>query len=52
MIRDLIFSKYLDIYHLERYRHRLSMEGEPLYYYAIAGRKNDDIPAVLANKYI
>ncbi|MEJ2180727.1 MAG: methyltransferase domain-containing protein [Gammaproteobacteria bacterium] len=40
MIRELIFSKYLDIYHLERYRHRLSMEGEPLYYYAIAARKN------------
>jgi len=39
MIRELIFSKYLDIYHLERYRHRLSMEGEPLYYYAIAAKK-------------
>jgi len=44
MIRELIFSKYLDIYHLERYRHRLSMEGEPLYYYALAARKNADIP--------
>ena len=45
LIRDLIFSKYLDIYHIERYRHRLSIEGEPLYYFAIAGRKNADIPA-------
>ncbi len=52
MIRELIFSKYLDIYHLERYRHRLSMEGEPLYYFAIAGRKNADIPPVFANKFI
>ncbi len=43
-IRELIFSEYLDVYYLERYRHRLSMEGEPLYYFAIAGRKNDDIP--------
>jgi len=43
-IRELIFSKYLDLYHLERYRHRLSIEGEPLYYFAIAGRKNADIP--------
>lgn len=43
-IRELIFSKYLDVYHLERYRHRLSIEGEPLYYFAIAGRKNCDIP--------
>ena len=52
MIRDLIFSEYLDIYHLERYRHRLSMEGEPLYYFAIAARKTDDIPAALTNKYL
>jgi len=44
MIRELIFSEYLDIYHIERYRHRLSIEGEPLYYFAIAGRKNFDVP--------
>jgi len=44
MMRELIFSEYLDLYHLERYRHRYSMEGEPLYYFAIAGRKNGDIP--------
>lgn len=43
-IRELIFSEYLDIYYLERYRHRLSAEGQPLYYFAIAGRKNADIP--------
>lgn len=43
-VRELIFSEYLDIYYLERYRHRLSMEGEPLYYFSIAGRKNADIP--------
>jgi len=46
MIRELIFSEYLDIYHMERYRHRLSIEGRPLYYFAIAGRKNADIPLV------
>jgi SAM-dependent methyltransferase len=45
MIRELIFSKYLDVYHIERYRHRLSIEGEPLYYFAVAGRKNADVPA-------
>jgi len=43
-IRELIFSEYLDVYYLERYQHRLSMEGKPLYYFAIAGRKNYDIP--------
>jgi SAM-dependent methyltransferase len=52
MIRELIFSKYMDIYHLERYRHRLSIEGEPLYYYAIAARKNADIPETLAARYL
>ena len=51
MIRDLIFSEYLDIYHLERYRHRLSVEGEPLYYFAIAARKRADIPAAFFKKY-
>lgn len=44
-IRELIFSGYLDLYHLERYRHRLSVQGEPLFYFAIAGRKNGNIPA-------
>lgn len=43
-IRELIFSKYLDLYHLTKYRHRLSIEGEPIYYFAIAGRKNADVP--------
>ena len=44
MIRELIFSEYLDIYCIERYRHRLSIDGEPLYYFAIVGRKNADAP--------
>ena len=43
LIRELIFSKYLDIYHIERYRHRLSIDGEPLHYFAVAGRKNTAI---------
>jgi len=51
MIRDLIFSDHLEIYHLERYRHRLSVEGEPLYYFAITGRKKTDIPAAFFEKY-
>jgi SAM-dependent methyltransferase len=51
LIRELIFSKYLDIYHIERYRHRLSINGRPLYYYAVAGRKNADIsPEFLKSK--
>ncbi|MBX3629183.1 MAG: hypothetical protein KF908_04570 [Nitrosomonas sp.] len=45
MIREIVFSEYMDVYIIERYRHRLSIEGEPLYYFAIAGRKKADIPA-------
>lgn len=43
LVRELIFSEYLDVYHIERYRHRLSIDGEPLFYFAIAGRKNADV---------
>jgi len=51
LVRELIFSKYLDVYHLERYRHRLSIEGKPLYYFALAGRKNADIPPEFLSQY-
>lgn len=44
MIRELTFSKYLDVHHIELYRHRLSIEGEPLYYFAVVGRKKADVP--------
>lgn len=43
LIRELISSKYLDLYHLQRYRHRFSLEGEPLYYFALGGKKNDHV---------
>ena len=51
MIRELIFTDYLEIYHLERYRHRLSIDGEPLFYYAIAGKKTADVPPGLVIDY-
>jgi hypothetical protein len=45
MVRELIFSEYLDLYHLERYQHRLSIHGKPLIYFAIVGRKcRDELP--------
>jgi len=43
-VRELIFSEYLDIYHLEKYQHRLSMEGNPLYYFALIAQKTAKIP--------
>lgn len=39
MVRELVFSDYLDLHHLERYRHRLAIDGKPLYYYAVVARK-------------
>jgi SAM-dependent methyltransferase len=47
LIRELIFSDYLDIHHLERYWHRYSIEGTPLYYFALVAKKNADIPESL-----
>jgi hypothetical protein len=52
LVRDLLFTNYLELYHLERYRHRLSLEGVPLYYYAIAGRKKADIPAEVLDRHL
>jgi SAM-dependent methyltransferase len=40
IVRELLFSEYLDLYHLERYRHRLSIDGRPLSYFAIVGKKS------------
>jgi hypothetical protein len=45
LIRELIFSDYLDLYSLQRYRHRYSVDGTPLYYFAVAGRKSGNVPA-------
>ena len=48
-IRELIFSKYLDVYELERYTHRLSMEGVRLKYFALVGRWTASIPLDFLN---
>ncbi|MCB0422904.1 MAG: class I SAM-dependent methyltransferase [Bdellovibrionales bacterium] len=44
LIRRLLLSDYFDLHFIERYRHRLSMEGVPLYYFAIVGKKKNSIP--------
>lgn len=49
IVRELVFTDYLEIHHLERYRHRLSIDGEPIFYYAIAGRKTADAPEGMFN---
>lgn len=50
-VRELIFSEYLDIYHMEKYRHRLSMEGAPLYYFALIAQKTAEIPDDFLERY-
>jgi hypothetical protein len=46
-IKRLILEGCLDPHHLERYRHRLSVEGMPLHDVAIVGRTAREIPADL-----
>lgn len=44
LIKSLLVSDALEVHHLERYRHRISIDGRPLFYYALVGRKESDIP--------
>jgi hypothetical protein len=44
LIRELIFSEFLNIHHLERYRHRLSIEGNPLHYFTVVCWKKAEVP--------
>lgn len=43
MIKELMMSETLEVHHLERYRHRLSIDGAPLFYFIMVGRKRGDI---------
>lgn len=47
-IKDLISGEFLHLHHLERYRHRYSIEGNPLYYHAVIGRKTAAFPEDLS----
>ncbi|MGH8126050.1 MAG: class I SAM-dependent DNA methyltransferase [Rhodanobacteraceae bacterium] len=39
LVKRMVHDDYLKMHRLERYRHRLSIEGNMLYYYAVVGRK-------------
>ena len=43
-IKRLVAGEFMQLYHLERYRHRISIEGNPLYYCAVIGRKLAPMP--------
>lgn len=44
LIKSLLWVDALEIHHLERYRHRISIDGKPLYYYALIGKKKSGAP--------
>ncbi|HVT11242.1 MAG TPA: class I SAM-dependent methyltransferase [Fimbriimonadaceae bacterium] len=39
LVRQILLSQRLELHRLVRYRHRYSIDGEPLFYYGIVGRK-------------
>jgi predicted TPR repeat methyltransferase len=43
LVKRMVHDDYLKLHRLERYRHRLSIEGHMLYYYAVVGRKRRDL---------
>lgn len=45
LVKQLMQDDTLELHHLERYRHRLSIDGEPLHYFMLVGRKHADIGA-------
>lgn len=45
LVKHLLVSDTLQVHHLERYRHRISIDGRALFYYVLVGRKSADIPA-------
>jgi hypothetical protein len=44
LIKDLSNRGVLEIQAYRRYRHRISITGEPLYYVAMVARKCSDVP--------
>ncbi|MBI1332169.1 MAG: methyltransferase domain-containing protein [Armatimonadetes bacterium] len=44
LIRRMMLNEAIEIHRMIRYRHRFSIDGEPLSYYGIVGRKRGDIP--------
>ena len=50
LVRELLFSESIEVHHIERYWHRLSMEGNPLAYFALVLRKKAGLPAELLER--
>jgi SAM-dependent methyltransferase len=39
LIKRLLYGDLVELHHIERYRHRLSIDGEPIFYFAVILRK-------------
>lgn len=50
LVKYLLMSDVLEIHHMERYQHRISIDGEPLFYYMLVGKKEADIPESILQK--
>ena len=50
LIESIVSEDILDIKVKEKYRHRLDIEGNPIYYYVMAGIKIEDIPDELVEQ--
>jgi hypothetical protein len=44
LIKKMIKASIFDVHLQERYQHRLSVDGTPLYYIVLVGKKTADIP--------
>ncbi|MBL8340414.1 MAG: methyltransferase domain-containing protein [Rubrivivax sp.] len=44
LVKRLMLDDLMQVHHLERYRHRISIDGSPLFYYLVVGRKKAEIP--------
>ena len=50
LVRELLFSESIEVHHIERYWHRLSMEGNPLAYFALVLHKTAEVPTDLLER--
>ncbi|QLC26855.1 methyltransferase [Parasphingopyxis algicola] len=47
LIKALLYEDLVELHHLERYRHRLSIDGDPIFYFAIIARKRGPLSKTL-----
>jgi SAM-dependent methyltransferase len=51
LIEAMEEESILDVQVKEKYRHRLDVDGNPIYYYVYVGIKNEDIPTRLVEQF-